>query len=165
MGDSRTCSKATRGRIGPHTRPSEFDSAETLKNGWALGKKESRARQDRTLDSRGGEGGIRTHGPPCGSHLLSRKARSTELRHLSNSGVTLSATTQVSPYQFAVTVSPPLRCSGERGIRTPGGLHLDGFQDRCNRPLCHLSVDQVSESGDLTASCNSRIHFSTCSDS
>jgi len=26
-------------------------------------------------------------------------------------------------------------------------------------------VDQVSESGDLTASCNSRIHFSTCSDS
>ncbi len=29
---------------------------------------------------------------------------------------------------------------GERGIRTPGGLHLNGFQDRRNRPLCHLSV-------------------------
>ena len=28
---------------------------------------------------------------------------------------------------------------GERGIRTPGGLHLNGFQDRRNRPLCHLS--------------------------
>ena len=29
--------------------------------------------------------------------------------------------------------------SGERGIRTPGGLTLNGFQDRRNRPLCHLS--------------------------
>ena len=28
---------------------------------------------------------------------------------------------------------------GERGIRTPGGSHLNGFQDRRNRPLCHLS--------------------------
>ena len=28
---------------------------------------------------------------------------------------------------------------GERGIRTPGGLTLNGFQDRRNRPLCHLS--------------------------
>ena len=28
---------------------------------------------------------------------------------------------------------------GEGGIRTPGGLHLNGFQDRRNRPLCHLS--------------------------
>ena len=28
---------------------------------------------------------------------------------------------------------------GERGIRTPGGVTLNGFQDRRNRPLCHLS--------------------------
>ena len=28
---------------------------------------------------------------------------------------------------------------GERGIRTPGGLTLNGFQDRRIRPLCHLS--------------------------
>ena len=28
---------------------------------------------------------------------------------------------------------------GERGIRTPGGVTLSGFQDRRNRPLCHLS--------------------------
>ena len=28
---------------------------------------------------------------------------------------------------------------GEGGIRTPGGSHLNGFQDRRNRPLCHLS--------------------------
>ena len=28
---------------------------------------------------------------------------------------------------------------GERGIRTPGTSRYDGFQDRCNRPLYHLS--------------------------
>ena len=28
---------------------------------------------------------------------------------------------------------------GERGIRTPGASQHNGFQDRRNRPLCHLS--------------------------
>lgn len=28
---------------------------------------------------------------------------------------------------------------GERGIQTPGTLQYGGFQDRCNRSLCHLS--------------------------
>ena len=28
---------------------------------------------------------------------------------------------------------------GERGIRTPGASQHGGFQDRCNRPLYHLS--------------------------
>lgn len=28
---------------------------------------------------------------------------------------------------------------GERGIRTPGGVTLNGFQDRRIQPLCHLS--------------------------
>ena len=28
---------------------------------------------------------------------------------------------------------------GEREIRTPGGLHPGGFQDRCLKPLDHLS--------------------------
>jgi hypothetical protein len=31
---------------------------------------------------------------------------------------------------------------GERGIRTPGGITLNGFQDRRIRPLCHLSGDK-----------------------
>ena len=31
---------------------------------------------------------------------------------------------------------------GERGIRTPGASQLNGFQDRRNRPLCHLSNDK-----------------------
>ena len=31
---------------------------------------------------------------------------------------------------------------GERGIRTPGTSRYNGFQDRRNRPLCHLSKTQ-----------------------
>ncbi len=33
--------------------------------------------------------------------------------------------------------------SGERGIRTPGPLTVNGFQDRRIRPLCHLSGAKV----------------------
>ena len=32
---------------------------------------------------------------------------------------------------------------GERGIRTPGTLQYAGFQDRCIRPLCHLSMQTM----------------------
>ena len=31
---------------------------------------------------------------------------------------------------------------GERGIRTPGPVKINGFQDRRIRPLCHLSGDK-----------------------
>ena len=31
---------------------------------------------------------------------------------------------------------------GERGIRTPGPVKINGFQDRRIRPLCHLSSDK-----------------------
>ena len=34
---------------------------------------------------------------------------------------------------------------GERGIRTPGASQLNGFQDRRNRPLCHLSSKSVAK--------------------
>ena len=33
--------------------------------------------------------------------------------------------------------------SGKRGIRTPGTSPYFGFQDRRNRPLCHLSEKRV----------------------
>ena len=33
---------------------------------------------------------------------------------------------------------------GKRGIRTPGTSRFNGFQDRRNRPLCHLSGDKSS---------------------
>ena len=42
---------------------------------------------------------------------------------------------RVGSYSFSYSFS----LCGERGIRTPGGLTLNGFQDRRNRPLCHLS--------------------------
>ena len=32
--------------------------------------------------------------------------------------------------------------SGERGIRTPGPVTVNSFQDYRNRPLCHLSKKQ-----------------------
>ncbi len=38
---------------------------------------------------------------------------------------------------------PQLSFSGERGIRTPGSLTFNGFQDRRNRPLCHLSAAKI----------------------
>ena len=35
--------------------------------------------------------------------------------------------------------------SGETGIRTPGTSQYNGFQDRRNRPLCHLSKTSFTE--------------------
>ena len=32
---------------------------------------------------------------------------------------------------------------GERGIRTPGAVTLNGFQDHRIRPLCHFSTAKV----------------------
>jgi hypothetical protein len=51
---------------------------------------------------------------------------------------------------------------GGRGIRTPGDLRLNGFQDRRIRPLCHPSVyasssaaapDTISEISVVIALC------------
>ena len=40
-------------------------------------------------------------------------------------------------------------CCGERGIRTPGASQLNGFQDRRNRPLCHLSFVEATSFSDV----------------
>ena len=42
-----------------------------------------------------------------------------------------------------VEQKPDVIFSGERGIRTPGASQHDGFQDRCNRPLYHLSNEKA----------------------
>ena len=50
---------------------------------------------------------------------------------------------------------------GERGIRTPGPLQVNGFQDRRNRPLCHLSTGKSTlffEIGKMDAGCSSPHH-------
>ena len=44
-----------------------------------------------------------------------------------------------SRHRMAPASSP----CGKRGIRTPGASQLNGFQDRRNRPLCHLSATKV----------------------
>ena len=40
---------------------------------------------------------------------------------------------------------------GERGIRTPGPVTVNGFQDRRNRPLCHFSATNISDFQKLQA--------------
>ncbi len=46
----------------------------------------------------------------------------------------------------------------EKGIRTPGGLTLNGFQDRRNRPLCHLS-NYEHKGNALFLTCKLRLTF------
>ena len=50
-------------------------------------------------------------------------------------------------------------CCGETGIRTPGALQHNGFQDRRNRPLCHLSKTSFSRSASLLKQCKGTNHF------
>ena len=66
----------------------------------------------------GAEGGIRTLAPLLTAYSLSRGAPSA---------------TWVLPHTY-------LFSGGESGIRTHGCFHIAGFQDRCFRPLSHLSV-------------------------
>jgi hypothetical protein len=40
-----------------------------------------------------------------------------------------------------------IESGGERGIRTPGPVTVNGFQDRRIRPLCHLSYGAAKISG------------------
>ena len=48
---------------------------------------------------------------------------------------------------------------GEGGIRTPGPVTVNGFQDRRNRPLCHLSKTPLSEVLSVESSAKVRIIF------
>lgn len=49
--------------------------------------------------------------------------------------------------------------SGEGGIRTPGTSQYNGFQDRRNRPLCHLSKTPLSEVLSVESGAKVRIIF------
>ena len=48
---------------------------------------------------------------------------------------------------------------GERGIRTPGTSQYNGFQDRRDRPLCHLSKTPISRSASLRKRCKGTESF------
>ena len=58
-----------------------------------------------------------------------------------------------SPFYFAIL------SSGETGIRTPGTSQYNGFQDRRNRPLCHLSKTPLLRSAFLLKRCKITILF------
>ena len=78
-------------------------------------------RQVGCLSDDGGNGGIRTHGGFAPSADFESAAFS------------LSATFPADKNNFKI--------GGSGEIRTHGGLStLDGFQDRCIKPLCHASV-------------------------
>ena len=49
--------------------------------------------------------------------------------------------------------------SGETGIRTPGTSQYNGFQDRRNRPLCHLSKTPLSEVLSVESVAKVRLYF------
>ena len=69
-------------------------------------------------------------------HRISSAARSTTPASLQNKK------------RFLKKIMKALLFSGETGIRTPGTSRYNGFQDRRNRPLCHLSLNcRVSASG------------------
>ena len=65
---------------------------------------------------------------PLPVQLLSREPDSAALAPLQGTTDTVR-----------ITFSDRKNTSGERGIRTPGDLRLNGFQDRLHRPLGHLS--------------------------
>ena len=48
---------------------------------------------------------------------------------------------------------------GETGIRTPGTSQYNGFQDRRNRPLCHLSKTPLSEVLSVESVAKVRLYF------
>ena len=52
---------------------------------------------------------------------------------------------QLSQIKKSVNQNDLHSISGERGIRTPGTSQYNGFQDRRNRPLCHLSKTLIQE--------------------
>ena len=52
---------------------------------------------------------------------------------------------------------------GERGIRTPGTSQYNGFQDRRDRPLCHLSKTSFREVLRFKSDAKVRLFFESAS--
>ena len=60
------------------------------------------------------------------------------IKHKTRKATSKSSCCRLSYSGTASYIFPAVFC-GKRGIRTPGASQLNGFQDRRNRPLCHLS--------------------------
>ena len=52
-----------------------------------------------------------------------------------------------------------VKLRGETGIRTPGTSQYNGFQDRRNRPLCHLSKTPIESCLVFQRRCKGRHYF------
>ena len=76
--------------------------------------------------------GAQTHSKPAASPLFFcvHHLRSSELGSIIDTK---------KPRKYVVLNS----FGGERGIRTPGPVTVNSFQDYRNRPLCHLSAANV----------------------
>ena len=62
---------------------------------------------------------------------------------------------------FCKTLISNVYC-GETGIRTPGTSRYNGFQDRRNRPLCHLSKTLLGSCLVFQRRCKGRDYFLFC---
>ena len=88
-----------------------------------------------------------------GVYTLSRRASSTTRASLlSKNSINTKKTLPFSFHNIGGVAlhknkkaAQKLLFSGETGIRTPGTSRYNGFQDRRNRPLCHLSKTSLSE--------------------
>ena len=88
-----------------------------------------------------------------GVYTLSRRASSTTRASLlSKNSINTKKTLPFSFHNIGGVAlhknkkaAQKLLFSGETGIRTPGTSRYNGFQDRRNRPLCHLSKTSFSE--------------------
>ena len=102
-----------------------------------------------------------------GVYTLSRRASSTTRASLlSKNSINTKKTLPFSFHDIGGVAlhknkkaAQKLLFSGETGIRTPGTSRYNGFQDRRNRPLCHLSKTSLSEVLFVKSGAKVRIYF------
>ena len=90
--------------------------------------------------------------------------RSAAFRAFSVQGLT-GAGLPTALYEKSPAQSAELQfVCGERGIRTPGPVKINGFQDRRIRPLCHLSsrFQHVLQSFCSQLRCKGKDYFRIC---
>ena len=82
-----------------------------------------------------------THNEPCVQAERTVRTRRTDRADKLSGPSAHSLRIKETGSQFLDFLLP---FCGERGIRTPGASQHGGFQDRCNRPLYHLSSARIA---------------------
>ena len=83
------------------------------------------------------------HGSPA-NRRQRQETQISAIEQAPESGACSSPPFRIETYKKECNLNVALFLGGKRGIRTPGASQLNGFQDRRNRPLCHLSGDKSS---------------------